>query len=274
MFGSDRSENVDALVLSTESCVQAVKQWTLQNKLQLNEDKTEALLIDPSHRCPSPPSSLCFGQSSVPFSECARNLGVMFDQTMSMKAQVDKICQSTYIELRRIASIRQFLTNEATKTLVTSLILSRLDYCNSLLAGIPQKHIDRLQRVMNCAARLITRSSKREHVTPLLVELHWLPIARRIEYKIATVCFNVISNTAPTYLSELFHLYVPSRALRSASDTRVFRIPNTRKKSQGQRSLSYMGPVTWNSLPFSVRHADTLSSFKSQLKTHLFSISY
>ena len=114
-----------------------VKKWTAANKLQLNEDKTEVLLIATNRR-PDDPTSLRIGKPSIHFVNSARNLGVIVDSKLSMKEQVNKICQSAYLEIRRIGSVRHFLSEEATKTLVTSLVLSRLDYCNSLLAGIPQ----------------------------------------------------------------------------------------------------------------------------------------
>ena len=97
-----------------------------------------------------------------------------------------KICQSAYLELRRISSVRHVLTVDATKTLVTSLILSRLDNCNSLLLGIPQQLIDKLQKVPNCFARLIFKTSKYTHVSTLLAKLHWVPIAQRIDNKICS----------------------------------------------------------------------------------------
>ena len=124
---------------------------------------------------------------------------------------------------------------------------------------------------MNCAARLIFKASKRQHVSPLLSDLHWLSIENRIKYKISTVCFNIISGSAPPYLSELVQLYTPSRNLRSSSDSRILRVPIRRKITQGQRAFSYYGPVVWNTLPFHIRHAQTLASFKSLLKTFLFS---
>ena len=127
---------------------------------------------------------------------------------------------------------------------------------------------------MNCAARLVCKAHKREHVSPLPVDLHWLLVERRIEYKIATICYNVITGTAPPYLSDLLELYTPSRTLRLSVDNPIFRIPNRRKRFQGQRAFSFIGPPIWNNLPFSVLHAQILSPFKSQLKTHLFSISY
>ena len=159
-----------------QSCIADVKEWTLYNKLQLNEDKTEALLLDCSGSPSSLPSSLTVGQCSINFSTSAKNLGVIFDDSLSMSEQVTKVCQSAFFEIRKISTIRKYLTNEATKTLVTSLVISRLDYCNVLLAGVPQNLLDKIQRVLNCAARLIFKATKRDHVSPLLSELHWLPI--------------------------------------------------------------------------------------------------
>ena len=182
-----------------------------------------------------------------------------------MKQQVSKICQSAYLELHRISWIRHVLAVDATKILVTSLVLSRLNYCNSLLSGIPQQLIDNLQKVQNCSARLIFKTSKCTHVSPLLAKLHWFPIAQRIDYKIFSLCYDVVLDTAPLYMSDLLCLYVPSRSLRSSADTRIFRIPTRKKNIQGQRAFSHLGPVTWNKLPYSVRHAQTQSQFKTQL---------
>ena len=137
---------------------------------------------------------------------------------------MNKLFQLAYLEIRRIGSIRQYLSVEASKTLVSSLVLSRLDYCNAVLVGSPQVLLDKIQRVINCSARLIYKASKSAHITPLLFDLHWLPISSRIQYKIAVTCFHSISDTAPLHLSELLYLYPPSPSLRPASDTRIFSI--------------------------------------------------
>ena len=129
----------------------------------------------------------------------------------------------------------------------------------------------RLREVQNNAARLIYRSSKFNHVTPLLYTLHWLPTGKRIDFKLASHCFKSVNGSAPTYLSDLLHLYIPSRQLRSSADTRVFRIPFFRTKSSGQRSFSYQAPRIWNKFPASICHASSVRSFKSSLKTFLFS---
>ena len=170
-------------------------------------------------------------QSGISFSSAARNLGVIFDSVLELKEQLNKLCQLAYLEIRQIGSIRQYLSVEASKTLFSSLVLSSLDYCNAVLAGSPQVLLDKIQRVINCSARIVYKASKPAHITPLLFDLHWLPISNRIQYK------------APPYLSELLHFYSPSRSLRSASDTRIFRVPRVCGRTLGERSFQYIRPV-------------------------------
>ena len=183
-----------------------------------------------------------------------------------MKKHVIKICQTAYFELKRISLIRRFLTEDATKTLVTSYILSWLDYCNCLLMGTSNSVIQPLQKIQNFAARLV-----HHHSIPLLEKLHWLPISERIKYKVACVCFSAISGSGPAYLSELLHVYTPFRTLRSSSDTRMLEIQQYKRKIHDFRTSSCFGPHIWNSIPKDLRHCSTLSSFKAKLKTFLFS---
>ena len=124
--------------------------------------------------------------------------------------------KSAYIQLRQISSICHFLTPQATQTLVCALIISRLDYCNCLLAGCPLYLIDRMQKVQNAAARLIFKAKKSYHIKPILQSLYWLPIRARMQYKICTTCFNAITGSGPQYLSELPYLPPPSRPLTHA----------------------------------------------------------
>ena len=188
-----------------------------------------------------------------------------------MKQHVIKICQTAYYELKRISSIRRYPTEDAAKQLVTSCVLSRLDYCNSLLMGTPNSVIQPMHKVQNTAAGLILRAPHHQNCTPLLQQLHWLPISEQIKYKTACVCYNAITGSSPSYLSELLHLYSPSRSLHSSSDTRMLKIQCFNHKTNGFRTFSHFGPPIWNNLPQDIRHSAILSSFKSQLKTFLFS---
>ena len=175
-----------------------------------------------------------------------------------------------YMQIRRISSIRRLLTTQATQTLVCSLVLSRLVYCNSLLSGCPQYLLDKLQKVQTAAARLVCKAKKSDHIHPILETLHWLPVTHRIQYKISTICFSSISGTAPQYLSDLLQPYTPARQLQSVSDTQTFFTSCVNTKTFGERSSSYAGPSLWNNLPQTLHHSDSTSSFKAALKTHLF----
>ena len=128
-----------------------------------------------------------------------------------------------------------------------------------------------MQKVQNTAARLILRAPRHQNCTPLLQQLHWFPISERIKYQTACMCYNAITGSAPSYLSELLHLYSPSRSLRSSSDTRMLKIQRFNRKTHGFRTFSHFGPHIWSNFPEDIRHSATLPSFKSQLKTFLFS---
>ena len=158
--------------------------------------------------------------------------------------------------------------------------MSRIDYCNVLLAGCPQKLTGRLQKLQNYAARLTLRTPRSDHITPHLRALHWLPIEARIKYKVAclcfsavhSICFSAVHSTGPVYLSELITFYHPSRTLRSSSDKFLLNVPSVQTKSFGERSFFYSAPKIWNSLPLSIRSCSSPLSFRSALKTHLFQI--
>ena len=156
-----------------------------------------------------------------------------------------------------------------TTKLVTSCVLSRLVYCNSLFMSTPSSVIQPMQKVQNTAARLILRASRHQNCTHLLHQLRWFPISERIKYKTACMCYSASTGSAPSYLSELLHLYSPSRSLHSSSDTRVLKLQLFNRKTRGFRTFSHFGSHCLEQCP--PRHQATLSSFKGRLKTFLFS---
>ena len=187
-----------------------------------------------------------------------------------MQKHISSICCASFLELRRIASIRPYLSQSAAARLVAAMVISRLDYCNSVLIGLPADQIARLQRVQNNATRLVLKKRRtRDHVTPPVKELHWLPVTFRCQYKIATLAYRHFEGSLPPYLSSSLCTYEPSRSLRSSNE-KLLKIPKRNLKSFGQRSFSFMAPSLWNSLLATLRNVPTLSQFKSQLKTFLF----
>ena len=244
--------------------------WMIGNKLSCNDDKTEMMIM--SSKILPPQEVKLNDDCSVTTNTKVRNLGVMFDQNLSMLNHVKVLTKSLNFQIKKIGHIRNFINESVTKKLVTSLILSRLDYCNSLLANTSKELIHPLQKCQNNAARLIMRVKKRDHITPLLKQLHWLPVRYRINYKIITFCFKVLNGLAPKYfqIDGHFCIYAPTRALRSANDKTIFVEPGFKYKRFGSRSFYFYGPYLWNRLPKELRHITSLSIFKARLKTFLF----
>ena len=205
--------------------------------------------------------------------ETVRNLGVIFDPDLSFDLHLKQISRTAFFHLRNISKIRNVLTQKDAEKLVHAFVTSRLDYCNSLLSGSSRKSLKTLQLVQNAAARVLTRTKKREHITPVLASLHWLPVKSRIEFKILLLTFKALNNMAPLYLKELVVPYQPTRALRSQNSSLLV-IPKVSKSRVGARAFSYQAPHLWNHLPLSVREADTICMFKSRLKTFLFDRAY
>ena len=172
---------------------------------------------------------------------------------------------SSFLDFRCIASIRPYLSQSTAARLVAAMVISCLDYCNSVFIGLPADQIARLQRVQNNAARLVLEKRRRDRVTPLLKELHWLPVKFHCQYKIATLAYRHFEGSLPPYFCSSLCTYELSRCLWS--NEKLLKIPKQNLKSSGQRSFSFMAPSLWNSLPATLRNVPTLSQFKSQLKT-------
>ena len=154
-----------------------------ENKLKLDADKTETMLFN-SSKLKHPPATLWICQAIISFSDSVGNLGFYLDKYPSMKEHINFICKTAFMEIRRISTIRHYLTDDATKTLVVSLVLSRIYYCNSLMAGLPQSLVGKLHRVQNSAARLIVRALPHVHITPILRHFHWSPVRARIPVRL------------------------------------------------------------------------------------------
>ena len=258
-----------------EACAKDIRAWMNKNFLKLNGDKTELLVITTKQSQPTTDISILIGDDIIsPASkdEPPRNLGVIFDSTLSLANHIAKVVKSVNFSLYNIGKIRKYLDKPTCGMLINGLIMSRLDNCNALLVGATQKSVKQLQRLQNRAARILSLTSKFSHITPVLKDLHWLPVEQRIQFKVLLMCFKSLRGLAPPYLSELITPYIPSRALRSA-DNYLLDIPPSRLKTFGDRSFAVAGPKLWNALPLKIREsAQTISldTFKTVLKTHIF----
>ena len=162
-----------------------------------------------------------------------------------------------------------FVSESSLKTLAASFILSRLDYCNSLFKKLNGTQIYQLQKLQNFAAKVICGKSLRDHATPCLMYLHWLPINFRINFKIAILVFKCLNGLAPSYLCDLIELYEPPRNLRS-SDKHLLRVFKTKFVTLGDKSFCHAAPAVWNELPIDLRKETSIEIFKSKLKTFYF----
>jgi hypothetical protein len=270
LYNSTHPSSIPNLVSDIANCIENVAAWMKSNKLKMNDDKTEILMLGTKTKLQQTNTqSMTFFNCTIPFAKSARNLGVYLDSHLTMDTHINQLCKSLYFHLRRISRIRQYLTTDAANKLAVSLILSRLDYCNTLLANLPLDKINKLQKIQNSAARMVLRRPRHISASECLKELHWLPVRARIEYKVATLCHQCIhSNNMPVYLSDLLHVYQPIRSLRS-QNTLQLQVPR-HINSHGKRSFAVTAPYTWNELPTNLRQTSNLETFKKHLKTHLF----
>ena len=207
------------------------------------------------------PISITIGNTQLPFKQSVKNLCFTLDCHFTINAHVSNIARTCYFELRRLASVRRYLTSTATAHMYLLFVLSRIDYCNSLLFGSTHDVISHLQRIQNYSARVILRLPMSSSITIHLKSLHWLPVKVRSTYKIACLCYHCHSSTAPSYVTDMLHKKpLHTRNTRSSSYTMpLFNRPAHSKATLGDRSFSFASSSVWSSIPNDVRCAPSLS---------------
>lgn len=256
-----------------EACLVDVINWMSENKLMLNTGKTELLILSSKFRPEPVFPVLTVGSDIITPAPHARNIGVTLDKFLTMSIHINSICKSAFYHLRNIARARRFLSSHTTETLIHAFVTVKLDNANALLYGLPKDQIRKLQRVLNSAARMLTGAHKYDRITPILMQLHWLPVEQRIIYKIILMTFKALYGLAPQYIANLISHYEPSRSLRS-SKANLLNEPRFNVNSYGGRAFYASSPRLWNKLPTSIRACTDLLEFKSKLKTHMFKIAY
>ena len=256
------------VVSKMEHLVADIRKWYAANMLKCNDPKTDMMVLSSKYSPITDFIPVKVGDHDIPSALKLRNLGVIMDQHLTMSDHVQATVKSVFFKIREVSYYRKFLTSSATKTLIHAYVTSRLDYCNGLLYGLPKETTNKLQSVLNAAARLVTLGSKYDNITPVLRELHWLPVHYRIKFKVILQVFKSLNDMALKYLSDKLNLR-KNNGLRS-DNSRKLQIPKSRLKLYGDRAFSVAGPMLWNDLSEELRLCTKLDTFKRLLKTHLF----
>jgi hypothetical protein len=254
--------------------VDKIQTWMTSNMLLLNPSKTDFLLLGTPQQLKKfhTLTSIDLNNTLINRSKSVRNLGVIFDSSLSFTDHINNICKSSYFHIRDIRRIRRHLSHQDRVLLANALVSCRLDYCNSIYTGISKSNFKKLQRIQNSLARVITETRKCEHITPVLKSLHWLPVAQRIQFKSGLLVYKTLTSTQPKYLHSLLTYPTHSFSTRSI-DSGKLNVPSV-NSTLGKRAFSVFGPSFWNSLDPHIRLSPSLMTFRSKLKTYLFNIAF
>ena len=211
--------------------------------------------LDHARTC-EPIKTITIGNTAISAMPVIRYLGALLDQHLLLRKQINNICKGAWYVIQKIGRIRPYLSQEVCERLVHAFISSKLDSCNSILYGLAVTELNKLQRVQNAAARLISRTPKSHHITPVLQQLHWLPVKDRISFKLLLLTFKALHGLAPIYISELIKPYNSSRSLRS-STLNYLSVPKSNTATYGDRCFSVAAPKLRNSLPSNFRYIET-----------------
>ena len=201
IYFSAKPNNLNQLS-SLQECLAATKEWMSQNFLHLNPDKTEVLLIGPKIFVTA--ATQFIGPLQPNIKSTAKNLSIIFNQYMTFDHHVNKLVQSCFLQLRNIAKISPILSSTVLEQPIHTFLFSLLDYCNSLYSCLSQSSLKRLQLIQNTAATLLTRTSRRSHITPVLASFHCLPVKFRINYKILLITYKALHNLFDPQISALY----------------------------------------------------------------------
>ena len=247
-----------------ESCLTDGKSWMQVNFLKLNESKTEFIIFGTRQQLNKERTiNIRIGEDLIQNVASVRNLGLHFDEELKHSLHVNKLTSIPFNIIHNMSRIRHLLDIETTKTLVQALVLSCLDYCNSMLLGIPNYNIHKLQCIQNMSARIVLQLPRRSRITCHLADLHWLKVPYRIEYKIATLMFKCIHDSTPKYLTELIIVdQLHDHSLRSRESGRIHTTVSGTNIVH-ESSFHSMGPRIWNNLPEAIITTTNLSAFKT-----------
>ena len=262
-------------------CLAEIKAWMVENFMKLNETKTELLVMGKPlvlEKC-NLEVKLQFGDTTITPTECKgdswKSLGVKLDKCLSMERQLNSVKQKCSWTMNNIRRIGYYLDEEVKIMMIKQLVISKLDYCNSLYMNLPQKRLKKLKSILNGGVRFIYNiKDRKEDLIPFYKKAHILPIDERIFFKVCLLSYKIVYDIAPDYLKQLIEMdsFTSSWNTRSkpAEDNLRMKLPKMCKTKASERRFSVYAPVAWNSLPLKIRSINNIDSFKKMLKTHLF----
>ena len=264
-------------LVKIKSVIQKVQHWMSCRKLKLNTDKTEIILIGSEYQLQNLdfPAFCNLNTDCIFIKDEVRNLGVIFDKSLSMKNHLKNVKASVIGNIINISRISKYLDRPSIMKLVHGLVLSKIDFCNSIFYDLPDCDLRSLQLLINSAVRLITGLPRfsREHISPYLIDLHILPIKARIEYKICLLTFKALRYGEPKYLADLLKKRENRSSLRSSS-VKSLEEPLISRLMLSNRCFSFCAPRLYNNLPIDIQNENGLDKFKQLLKTHIFRKAY
>ena len=271
-------ENVVEAKERVSTLIADIKKWMFGRKLKLNEGKTEIIIIKGNTRQVNAEQFGYFQVGGTPLQpvNLVKDLGFRFDSSLDFRNQINHIVKVCQYHIRNLYLVRKFLSRQCLVTLITSLVLSQVDYCNSLYVGLPKYLLRKLQSVLNRAARLVFLLPPRASTTPSLIELHWLPVKARIEFKVCLLVFKALKYQEPKYMVEML---TPSQsagtALRSGDDPwRLVEPRAVHEHGFADRSFSYVAPRLYNRIPVKIKNLPSVDLFRRHLKTYIFEQAY
>jgi hypothetical protein len=270
LFVTSNVAELDSMVQRMQNCVAAVKSWMDGSLLTLNESKTECILMGTPamlKKCNVATINIC--NHLIPLSSTVRDLGVILDASLNFKEHISKVCSKSFTRLRLVSRLKKSISSSNYHLLINALVLSNLDFCSSILLGLPKCLLTRLQMVLNAAFRSIYRLQKYDHITNLYRQHKWLTIQQRVNIRVASIIYSPIKSGSPKYLRSLLIEKKDKRNLRS-NDKLLLQCPQV-GSAIGSRAFCVSGTSLWNELPLAVRTVNSTMQLKSVLMDHMLS---
>ena len=276
-FHPKRPTEIEGAVNRINECLAEIKKWMVTNFMKLNEDKTELLLIGKPLVLKKfdLEVKIQFGSTYITPTVCSgsnwKSLGVMLDGSLTLERQINNVKKNCSWTMTNLRTIRKYLDEKVKLMLVKQLIISKLDFCNSLYFNIPMKRLKKLKSILNGCVRFIYDINyKHDDLMPYYKKAHILPVEQRVFFKVCLLGFKVANGIAPVYLRELIEMSPSIGQTRSSSDPTLMKLPKMSRQKASNRRFSNYAPEAWNSLPEELRRIQNVDAFKGSLKNYLY----